>query len=107
MLAAEAGADILLYTDSASGELGALEQALHRGMLSRSEADASYQRIVALKTTAGRLRSLGAIAPRARNTTLRAREARRPPRGLESRLTPAPWRGLVCVCRSTRRPRHA
>jgi beta-N-acetylhexosaminidase len=49
LLAAEAGADILLYTNSASGELGALEQALHRGKLSRSEADASYQRIVALK----------------------------------------------------------
>jgi beta-N-acetylhexosaminidase len=49
LLAAEAGADILLYTDSASGELGALESALHRGKLRRSEAEASYQRIVALK----------------------------------------------------------
>ncbi len=49
LLAAEAGADILLYTDSASGELKALEQALRHGKLSRSEADASYQRIVALK----------------------------------------------------------
>jgi beta-N-acetylhexosaminidase len=49
VLAARAGADVLLYTDSAPGELGALEQALHRGKLSRSEAEASYQRIVALK----------------------------------------------------------
>lgn len=53
LLAAEAGADILLYTDSASGELGALEQALHREKLSRSEADASYQRIVTLKRRLG------------------------------------------------------
>jgi beta-N-acetylhexosaminidase len=49
VLAAEAGADVLLYTDSASGELGALEHAMHRGRISRSDAAASYQRIVALK----------------------------------------------------------
>jgi beta-N-acetylhexosaminidase len=49
VLAARAGADVLLYTDSAPGELGALEHALRKGRLSRVEADASYKRIVALK----------------------------------------------------------
>ncbi len=49
VLAAEAGADVLLYTDSATGELRALERAVHGGSLSRSEAEASYNRIVALK----------------------------------------------------------
>lgn len=48
-LAARAGADVLLYTDSANGELAALESDLHSGRLSRTEAGASYQRIVALK----------------------------------------------------------
>jgi beta-N-acetylhexosaminidase len=49
VLAARAGADILLYTDSAPGELLALQRSLVSGRLSRSEAGASYQRIVALK----------------------------------------------------------
>jgi beta-N-acetylhexosaminidase len=49
VLAAEAGSDILLYTDSAPGELGALQTALGNGHISRSAASASYQRIVALK----------------------------------------------------------
>jgi beta-N-acetylhexosaminidase len=48
-LAARAGADVLLYTDSAPGELSALESDLGHGRLSRREAEASYQRIVALK----------------------------------------------------------
>jgi beta-N-acetylhexosaminidase len=49
VLAARAGADILLYTDSASGELRALESALAAGRLSRAQAIASYERIVSLK----------------------------------------------------------
>jgi beta-N-acetylhexosaminidase len=49
VIAARAGADILLYTDSAPGELAALSSALHTGSLRRSEAQASYDRIVALK----------------------------------------------------------
>jgi beta-N-acetylhexosaminidase len=49
VLAAHAGADVLLYTDSASGVLPALESALHRGRLSLGEARAAYARIVALK----------------------------------------------------------
>jgi beta-N-acetylhexosaminidase len=50
VLAARAGADILLYADdSVSGELGALESALARGTITRTEAVASYQRIVGLK----------------------------------------------------------
>ncbi len=49
VLAARAGADILLYTDSAAGELPALQAALRSGKISRSEATASYQRILALK----------------------------------------------------------
>jgi beta-N-acetylhexosaminidase len=49
VLAAGAGADILLYTDAATGELTALESALHQGRISRADADASYQRIIALK----------------------------------------------------------
>ena len=48
-LAARAGADVLLYTDSAPGELEALEADLRSGRLSRAAADASYERIVALK----------------------------------------------------------
>ena len=52
--AAQAGADILLYTDSAPGELAALESALAAGRLSRSEAEASYVRIVSLKQRVAR-----------------------------------------------------
>jgi beta-N-acetylhexosaminidase len=53
VLAARAGADILLYTDSASGELAALESALRTRRISESQAVASYQRIVALKQRLG------------------------------------------------------
>jgi beta-N-acetylhexosaminidase len=49
VLAARAGADVLLYTDAAPGELSALESDLAHGHLSRSDAEASYERIVALK----------------------------------------------------------
>jgi beta-N-acetylhexosaminidase len=49
VLAAQAGADILLFTDSAPGELAALERSFARGAITRAAADASYQRIVALK----------------------------------------------------------
>lgn len=49
VLAARAGADVLLYTDSAPGVLTALERDLRGGKLSRTEAQASYARIVALK----------------------------------------------------------
>jgi len=49
VLAARAGADMLLYADSATGELGALESALKAGQISRAQAVASYQRVVALK----------------------------------------------------------
>jgi beta-N-acetylhexosaminidase len=49
VLAAEAGTDVLLYTDSASRELAALENALAHGSLTHSAAAASYQRIVLLK----------------------------------------------------------
>jgi beta-N-acetylhexosaminidase len=52
-LAARAGADVLLYTDPAPGELGALEADLRSGRLSRADAIASYQRIVALKRRIG------------------------------------------------------
>jgi beta-N-acetylhexosaminidase len=52
-IAAGAGADVLLYTDAANGELGALESDLHGGGLSRADADTSYQRIVALKRRIG------------------------------------------------------
>jgi beta-N-acetylhexosaminidase len=53
VLAAAAGADILLYTDSAPGELAALRSALSRDQLSRDEAIASYRRIIALKRRLG------------------------------------------------------
>jgi beta-N-acetylhexosaminidase len=53
VLAATAGSDILLYTDSAPGELGALRSALHAGKITTANADASYQRIMALKTKLG------------------------------------------------------
>jgi beta-N-acetylhexosaminidase len=49
VIAARAGADILLYTDSAPGELAALGSALRTGSLSRTEAQSSYDRIVAMK----------------------------------------------------------
>ncbi len=48
-IAAGAGADILLYTDSAPGALAALAAELHSGRLSLQEARDSYARIVALK----------------------------------------------------------
>jgi beta-N-acetylhexosaminidase len=48
-IAARAGADILLYTDSAPGELSALQAELRSGLLSLQEAQDSYSRIVALK----------------------------------------------------------
>jgi beta-N-acetylhexosaminidase len=49
VLAARAGADILLYTDAATGELTRLESALGSGRITRAQAAASYERIVALK----------------------------------------------------------
>jgi beta-N-acetylhexosaminidase len=54
VIAAEAGADVLLYTDSAPGALSGLEQALRSGRLNHAEALASYRRIVALKRRVGR-----------------------------------------------------
>jgi beta-N-acetylhexosaminidase len=54
VLAAEAGTDILLYTDSASRELAALESALAHGQLAHSAAAGSYQRIVELKQLVAR-----------------------------------------------------
>ncbi len=48
-LAARAGADVLLYTDAANGELSGLESDLRSGRLGRAAADDSYRRIVALK----------------------------------------------------------
>lgn len=53
VLAARAGADILLYTDAASGELSALTRAFRRGQISKAAALASYNRIVALKRRVG------------------------------------------------------
>lgn len=49
VLAAEAGADILLYSDAAPGALSALERALARGGISRAAAEVSYRRIFTLK----------------------------------------------------------
>jgi beta-N-acetylhexosaminidase len=49
VLAARAGADILLNTDGATRTLGALTSALAHGQITLSAARASYQRIVALK----------------------------------------------------------
>jgi beta-N-acetylhexosaminidase len=49
VLAARAGADILLYAGSATGELGALEAALSAGRISHAQAVAAYGRIVGLK----------------------------------------------------------
>jgi beta-N-acetylhexosaminidase len=53
VLAARAGADVLLYTDSATGELGALEHAFSARHISLAAAVASYERIVALKGRLG------------------------------------------------------
>ncbi len=53
VLAAAAGADVLLYTDSAPGELSALRGALRRGQIARADAVASYRRIVTLKRKLG------------------------------------------------------
>jgi beta-N-acetylhexosaminidase len=53
VLAAAAGSDVLLFTDSAPGELGALETALRHGTFTRADADNSYRRIVALKRALG------------------------------------------------------
>jgi beta-N-acetylhexosaminidase len=49
VLAARAGTDILLYTDDAAGELTALTRALARGQVTPAAAQASYNRVVALK----------------------------------------------------------
>jgi beta-N-acetylhexosaminidase len=49
VLAAEAGADIILYNTEGSGVLPALESAFESGRLSRADAVGSYERIVALK----------------------------------------------------------
>jgi beta-N-acetylhexosaminidase len=53
VLAAIAGADILLYTNSAPGELNALKGALRSGKLSAANADGAYRRITALKHKLG------------------------------------------------------
>jgi beta-N-acetylhexosaminidase len=53
VLAASAGSDILLFTDSAPGELTALKRALRSGQLSRANANSSYRRILALKRKLG------------------------------------------------------
>lgn len=53
VLAAGAGADILLYTDGAPGELAALRSALSAHRITRADATASYRRILALKRTLG------------------------------------------------------
>jgi beta-N-acetylhexosaminidase len=49
VLAARAGADILLFTDSAPAELDALRSAIAGGRIARSDAAAAYRRIIALK----------------------------------------------------------
>ena len=53
VLAAAAGADILLYTDSAPGELLRCDRRSPADRLSRDEAVASYRRIIALKRRLG------------------------------------------------------
>jgi beta-N-acetylhexosaminidase len=53
VLAASAGADILLFTDSAPGELAALSSALRTGRISAADAASSYRRILALKHKLG------------------------------------------------------
>jgi beta-N-acetylhexosaminidase len=49
VLAAEAGADIMLYNNPPSGVIPSLESAFRSGRLSRANAVSSYERIVALK----------------------------------------------------------
>jgi beta-N-acetylhexosaminidase len=49
LIAASAGVDILLYKDSAPGELPLLEAALRDGRISQQQATSSYERILALK----------------------------------------------------------
>jgi beta-glucosidase len=49
VLAAEAGADMMLYNNPPSGVIPALESAFRSGRLSRANAVSSYERIVALK----------------------------------------------------------
>ena len=53
VLAAIAGADILLYTNSAPDELAALKGALRSGKLGAGNADGAYRRILALKHKLG------------------------------------------------------
>jgi beta-N-acetylhexosaminidase len=53
VLAAAAGSDVLLFTDSAPGELGALQTALRHGTITHADAGTSYRRIVALKRALG------------------------------------------------------
>ncbi|MFL5823024.1 MAG: glycoside hydrolase family 3 N-terminal domain-containing protein [Solirubrobacteraceae bacterium] len=53
VLAARAGADILLYTEAATGELDRLKSAFRTGHIRRADAVASYERIVALKRRVG------------------------------------------------------
>jgi hypothetical protein len=53
VLAAQAGADVLLYKDAGAGVLSALQRALRAGGISRGEAAAAYERIVALKRRIG------------------------------------------------------
>jgi beta-N-acetylhexosaminidase len=53
VIAAAAGSDVLLYTDSAPGELPALRAALSRGQISHADAAASYRRIIVLKRKLG------------------------------------------------------
>jgi beta-N-acetylhexosaminidase len=53
VLAAAAGSDILLYTDSAPGELSALRAALSSGHIQPAAAVASYRRIISLKRKLG------------------------------------------------------
>ncbi len=53
VLAAEAGADILMLCGGAPGELPALTAAIHTHQLSFAEAASSYRRIIALKAKLG------------------------------------------------------
>ena len=47
------GADVLMFTDPAPRELGALERAPGRGRFKRVAAEASNERILALKRQVG------------------------------------------------------
>ncbi|MGI8712047.1 MAG: glycoside hydrolase family 3 N-terminal domain-containing protein [Solirubrobacteraceae bacterium] len=53
VLAAAAGSDILLFTDSAPGELSALRSAMAREQITHADAVASYRRIITLKRKLG------------------------------------------------------